>query len=79
MPQSGQATEARPSFVLADGVRQTPAAVRADRSPAWLQAILPAMTWRPAPIYGVALGVLSFFVLMQTFSSAPTEFLYFQF
>jgi D-alanyl-lipoteichoic acid acyltransferase DltB (MBOAT superfamily) len=47
--------------------------------PAWLQAILPAMTWRPAPIYGVALGVLCFFVLMQTFSSAPTEFLYFQF
>ena len=30
-------------------------------------------------IYGIALGVLCFFVLMQTFSSAPTEFLYFQF
>jgi alginate O-acetyltransferase complex protein AlgI len=47
--------------------------------PAWLQAIMPALTWRPAPLYGIALGILSFFVLMQTFSSAPTEFLYFQF
>ena len=47
--------------------------------PAWLQAAMPALTWRPAPLYGVALGILCFFVLMQTFSSAPTEFLYFQF
>jgi hypothetical protein len=47
--------------------------------PNWLQPILPAMTWRPTPIYGAALGLLCFFVLMRTFSSAPTEFLYFQF
>ncbi len=47
--------------------------------PAWLQAVMPAMIWRPAPLYGIAIGVLCFFVLMRTFSSAPTEFLYFQF
>ncbi|MBC4018687.1 MBOAT family O-acyltransferase [Siccirubricoccus deserti] len=47
--------------------------------PNWLQPILPAMTWRPTPTYGAVLGLLCFFVLMRTFSSAPTEFLYFQF
>ena len=47
--------------------------------PSWLERYLPAMTWRPAPVYGVAMGLLCFFVLMRTFSSAPTEFLYFQF
>lgn len=47
--------------------------------PHWLQTRLPAMTWRPVPVFGIALGFLSFFVLLRTFSSAPTEFLYFQF
>jgi D-alanyl-lipoteichoic acid acyltransferase DltB (MBOAT superfamily) len=47
--------------------------------PHWAQPRLSAMTWRPAPLYGIALGLLSFFVLLRTFSSAPTEFLYFQF
>ncbi len=44
MPQPGHATEAsaggRHSFAPADGAGRRPAAARADRSPAWLQAVL---------------------------------------
>jgi len=45
----------------------------------WLERLVPAAWWRPAPAIGVAVGVLGFFGLAIAFSVAPTEFLYFQF
>jgi D-alanyl-lipoteichoic acid acyltransferase DltB (MBOAT superfamily) len=44
-----------------------------------LEGLLPAMSWRPRPIYGVLVGVLAFYAMARALSSAPTEFLYFQF
>lgn len=45
----------------------------------WIEQWAMLMTWRPAPLVGVAVGALSFFALARAFSAAPTEFLYFQF
>jgi len=45
----------------------------------WLEHRLPFTAWRPAPVLGVAVGVLAFFTLALAMSAAPTEFLYFQF
>ncbi|WP_313023880.1 MBOAT family O-acyltransferase [Pseudomonas lopnurensis] len=47
--------------------------------PHWTGRWLPFGAWRPAPVHGVAVGVLGFFALAIAFSMAPTEFLYFQF
>jgi D-alanyl-lipoteichoic acid acyltransferase DltB (MBOAT superfamily) len=44
-----------------------------------LEGLLPVMSWRPKPIYGVLVGVLAFYAMARALSSAPTEFLYFQF
>jgi hypothetical protein len=45
----------------------------------WLEGWVPAILWRPAPIYGIVMGVVGFYALARALSSAPTEFLYFQF
>lgn len=45
----------------------------------WSTRSLPFTTWKPTPLFGVAIGVLGFFALVCAFSAAPTEFLYFQF
>lgn len=45
----------------------------------WMVQRFPLFAWRPAPVIGVAVGVLGFFALAQAFSAAPSEFLYFQF
>lgn len=45
----------------------------------WAENWSAALTWRPTPAIGAAIGAMSFFALAWTFSSAPTEFLYFQF
>ncbi len=45
----------------------------------WLDRRVPFTTWRPVPAIGAAVGVFGFFALARAFSSAPTEFLYFQF
>jgi D-alanyl-lipoteichoic acid acyltransferase DltB (MBOAT superfamily) len=45
----------------------------------WLERWFSFSSWRPTPAIGAALGVFSFFALARALSSAPTEFLYFQF
>jgi alginate O-acetyltransferase complex protein AlgI len=45
----------------------------------WLERWFFLSNWRPTPAIGIAVGVFSFFALARALSSAPTEFLYFQF
>ncbi|CDZ93198.1 MBOAT family O-acyltransferase [Pseudomonas saudiphocaensis] len=54
-------------------------ALDAKPQESWLLRWLPAASWRPTPVIGVAIGMLGFFALGVAFSVAPTEFLYFQF
>ncbi len=41
--------------------------------------LVPKLAWRPTMTQGVAMGVLLCLTLLQAFSAAPTEFLYFTF
>jgi alginate O-acetyltransferase complex protein AlgI len=45
----------------------------------WLQRLLPDSAWRPTAPFGMVVGVFGVFALIRALSSAPTEFLYFQF
>jgi len=45
----------------------------------WLERLFPASAWRPTPVFGIAVGIFGVFALIRALSSAPTEFLYFQF
>jgi hypothetical protein len=45
----------------------------------WLQRRLGIATWRPSPAFGFAIGIVGMLTLMRALSTAPTEFLYFQF
>ena len=45
----------------------------------WLERLLPASAWRPSAAFGIAVGIFGIFALIRALSSAPTEFLYFQF
>jgi alginate O-acetyltransferase complex protein AlgI len=53
------------------------------RGRTWVEEKLKAaslvLVWRPSIMFGVLLGGIAFFALTKTFSSAPTEFLYFKF
>ena len=55
-------------------LRDYPTALDARAGPAWI-----GWRWRPAPALGAAIGALSTITLLYALSSAPTEFLYFQF
>ena len=48
-------------------------------SKGWLEQLVPGSAWRPTAAYGIAVGVFGVFALIRALSSAPTEFLYFQF
>ena len=48
---------------------------RADRP----MGLVPRLAWRPTMAQGAAVGVLFCLTLLQAFSAAPTEFLYFTF
>jgi alginate O-acetyltransferase complex protein AlgI len=45
----------------------------------WLERLVPATAWRPTAVFGIVVGVFGVFALIRALSSAPTEFLYFQF
>jgi hypothetical protein len=45
----------------------------------WLERLVPASAWRPTAAFGMAVGLFGVFALIRALSSAPTEFLYFQF
>lgn len=45
----------------------------------WMARHLKVATWRPTPAIGLAVGVMATVTLLYALSSAPTEFLYFQF
>jgi D-alanyl-lipoteichoic acid acyltransferase DltB (MBOAT superfamily) len=60
-------------------LRDYPTALDFRAASARLTGRLRAVTWRPAPAVGAAMGAVSTITLLYALSSAPTEFLYFQF
>jgi D-alanyl-lipoteichoic acid acyltransferase DltB (MBOAT superfamily) len=64
-------------------LRSYPTSLGPVRGPTWietrLRAAAHALTWRPTIGFGVVMGTIAFLALTKTFSSAPTEFLYFKF
>jgi alginate O-acetyltransferase complex protein AlgI len=64
-------------------LRNYPTSLGPVRGPTWIETRLRAASavflWRPTIAFGVVIGTMAFFALTKTFSSAPTEFLYFKF
>ncbi|HEY7579848.1 MAG TPA: MBOAT family O-acyltransferase [Acetobacteraceae bacterium] len=64
-------------------LRRYPTSLGQVRGPTWIETKLRAaaqvLTWRPTMMFGALVGTIGFFALTKTFSSAPTEFLYWKF
>ena len=45
----------------------------------WLDHLVPAARWRPQRLLGIGLGAVSAFAILIALSSAPSEFIYYQF
>ena len=60
-------------------LRDYPTALSMNTKPSWLEQFMSAARWRPKLGYALAVGGFSAMSLLYVFSSAPTEFLYFQF
>jgi alginate O-acetyltransferase complex protein AlgI len=64
-------------------LRRYPTGLGNIRDPGWLErkfASIGILTaWHPTPAFAVALGVVGFFALTRALSSAPSEFIYFNF
>ena len=63
-------------------LRLFPTGIGSVRRSAWFERhnmLLSATSWRPSPRFAVIVGVIGFFALAQAFSSAPAEFIYFNF
>ena len=60
-------------------LRDYPTALGLVSRPSWIEALLPAARWKPSLTFGIAVGSISTITLLYAVSSAPTEFLYFQF
>lgn len=60
-------------------LRSYPTALDFHPAPSWLEGAAPRLRWRPSIVWGFSLGAVSALTLLFALSSAPTEFLYFQF
>jgi len=60
-------------------LRNYPTALDFHPPVSWLERAIPRLRWRPSLAVGFSLGAVAAVTLLFAFSSAPTEFLYFQF